>query len=126
MDKFKNNNFEKSVWFKLPMGTKKKVQPGWLLPKLLNGGKIEKKDIGSIKVLKKETFIELNAKVLNQFLKSFDKDGQLEPGLFLSMVDYNGDPFNGKANSSKNGNSKQRRLYRRAKERETLNLGDKK
>ena len=126
VDKFKKNNFEKSVWFKLPMGTKKKVQPGWLLPKLLNGGKIDKKDIGSIKVLKKETFIELNAKVLNQFLKSFDKDGQLEPGLFLSMVDYNGDPFNGKANSSKNGNSKQRRLYRRAKERETLNLGDKK
>ena len=66
--------FRKSVWFKLKLGSKQKVEKQQILNKLNNIGKISKKDVGIIKIERDISFIEINSRVLDKVLNSIDNN----------------------------------------------------
>ena len=43
--------FEAGVWFKLSVGRKQRAEPRWLLPLICRAGGVEKRHVGSIKIL---------------------------------------------------------------------------
>ena len=73
IEKNKPIKFRKSVWFELKLGSRQKIEKQHLLYKLTEVGKIDKKDIGIIKI-ENEIFIEINFSVLDKFLNSLENN----------------------------------------------------
>ena len=78
--------FQKSVWFKLKLGSRQKIEKHYLLHKLTEVGKINKKDIGIIKIENEISFIEINFRVLDKFLSSIEKNNKSYPELDLILL----------------------------------------
>ena len=73
-EKSKFIKFRKSVWFKLKLGIRQKIEKQHLLNKLTKVGKIDKKDIGIIKIEDEISFIEINFSVLDKFLSTLENN----------------------------------------------------
>ena len=69
-EKIKLIKFQKSAWFELKLGSRQKIEKQHLLYKLTKVGKIDKKDIGIIKIENEISFIEINFSVLDKFLST--------------------------------------------------------
>ena len=125
--KIVRDDFKNGVWLRLSVGRKQKAEPRWILPTIIRVSKINKKDIGSIKIQDEETLVELNPKVLSKFMTSLGKNNELEPGLTVTPVN----PLSKNSTTTLSpvikikqlpeveGNSKQRRKARRAQGRDT-------
>ena len=74
----KRKNFKNSVWFRLSIGQEQNAEPRWLVPMLCRGGHLTKSDIGSIRVQRKETFVELNGECVDRFVEAIGPDGMVE------------------------------------------------
>jgi len=59
-----------SVWFRLNVGRLKNADPRWLIPMICRQGKITKQEIGVIRILERETRIEIDAAVAERFAAS--------------------------------------------------------
>ena len=112
----KRDDFKNGVWFKLSVGSDQKAEPRWLLPTIIGVSKINKKDIGSIKIQKEETFVEINPKALDKFMKSLGKNNTLEPGLIATLLDHAPTLSSRDKSSSQTEKSKERRKSPGAKE----------
>lgn len=55
------------VWFRLNVGRLKNADPRWLIPMICRQGKITKQEIGMIRILERETRIEIDAQVAERF-----------------------------------------------------------
>ena len=94
LEQFKENakdrnvqkEFRKSIWFKLKSGSNQKIEKQHLLYKLNDIGKINKKDIGIIKIEKEISFIEINASVINKFLNSIENNNKPYTELDLTLL----------------------------------------
>jgi ATP-dependent RNA helicase DeaD len=78
---------ENSVWFTLSIGRTKRADPKWLLPLICKAGDINRKDVGSIKIMTHETRFELSTEAavqFNQALKS--KRGEIENGIIATEM----------------------------------------
>ena len=67
------NGFEDSIWFELSVGKEETAEPRWLVAMLCKAGNLSKRDIGSIKIQPKVTFVEISEKK-SDTLKAFSKD----------------------------------------------------
>ena len=85
-EKNKLLKFQKSVWFKLKLGSRHKIEKQYLLYKLTEVGKINKKDIGIIKIENENSFIEINFRVLDKFLSSLENNNKSYPELDLILL----------------------------------------
>ena len=85
-EKNKLLKFQKSVWFKLKLGSRQKIEKHYLLHKLTEVGKINKKDIGIIKIENENSFIEINFRVLDKFLSSLENNNKSYPELDLILL----------------------------------------
>ncbi len=56
----KGNGFQNSIWFELSVGKDDTAEPRWLVAMLCKAGNLSKRDIGSIKIQPKVTFIEIS------------------------------------------------------------------
>ena len=56
----KGNDFQNSTWFELSVGKDDTAEPRWLVAMLCKAGNLSKRDIGSIKIQPKVTFIEIS------------------------------------------------------------------
>lgn len=63
------------VWFRVSVGRKKNADPRWLLPMLCRRGKINKRDIGVIRIFERETKIEIAAEAAAQFALNCEGPG---------------------------------------------------
>ena len=78
--------FQKSVWFKLKLGSRHKIEKQHLLYKLTEVSKINKKDIGIIKIENEISYIEINFRVLDKFLSSLENNNKSYPELNLILL----------------------------------------
>ncbi len=85
-EKNKIIKFRKSVWFELKLGSSQKIEKQHLLYKLTEVGKINKKDIGIIKIESEISFIEINFNVLDKFLSSLENNSKSYPELNLILL----------------------------------------
>ena len=120
LKRVKRDNFKNSMWLKLSVGRSHKTDPGWLLSKLTRVGHINKRDIGSIKIGEKESFVEINPTTLDKLLHHLEKNDEVQSGLKVVLLDKAPKLFNRGRTSSELTNSKQRRKIRRSKDREDI------
>jgi ATP-dependent RNA helicase DeaD len=64
-----------TVWFSLSIGRNAKADPKWLLPMICRLGGVEKRDIGAIRIMDKETRFEIAAAIAPEFVANLPKDG---------------------------------------------------
>jgi len=67
-----------SVWFSMNVGRAQKADPKWLLPMICRMGGVEKREIGAIRILDRETRFEIFAESAEGFVARLPKDGQDE------------------------------------------------
>ena len=79
--------FGPSRWFRVDLGRNQKAEARWLLPMLCKAGDITKREIGAIRILPDETFVELAEPAVAGFLKAIGPEMSLENQATLSAVD---------------------------------------
>jgi ATP-dependent RNA helicase DeaD len=89
-------DFGPSVWFSVSVGRRQHAEPRWLIPMLCRNGNITKNEIGAIKMQPEETFVEIAASALDQFVGALGPNKALERGITVSqlpgMPDFNAAP----------------------------------
>ena len=80
-------NFDDGVWFSLNVGRKQKAEPKWILPMLMKSGGLKKGEIGAIKIIDKETFVEMAPKGVERFLQTIGPDMKIEAAITVSRVE---------------------------------------
>ncbi|MDL2401500.1 DEAD/DEAH box helicase [Rhizobium mayense] len=75
------NDFADGVWVSLSVGRKQNAEPRWLIPMLCRNGNLTKRDIGAIKMMPEETFVEFSAEGAERFLSAIGPDKTLERGI---------------------------------------------
>ncbi|WP_407119348.1 DEAD/DEAH box helicase [Bradyrhizobium sp. LMG 9283] len=71
---------EGSVWFRVAIGRRKNAEARWLLPMICRRGGIDKRDIGSIKIMDTTTEFEISERVADSFatkIKRPDKEDSI-------------------------------------------------
>ncbi|WP_427449958.1 DEAD/DEAH box helicase [Litorimonas sp. WD9-15] len=79
-------DFDDGVWFSLNVGRKQKAEPKWILPMLMKSGGLKKGEIGAIKIIDRETFVEVAPKGVEGFLKTIGPDMKIEAAITVSRV----------------------------------------
>ena len=79
--------FGPSKWFSVDVGREGKAEARWLLPMICKAGDITKKEIGAIRIQPQETFIEISAAAVPNFLKAVGSDMSLENQAKLKELD---------------------------------------
>ncbi|MDB5524369.1 MAG: box type helicase protein [Rhizobium sp.] len=80
-------DFGPSVWVSLSVGRKQNAEPRWLIPVLCRSGNITKNDIGAIKMQQDETFVEIAAESMDNFLHNIGPNKTLERGMRVSVLE---------------------------------------
>lgn len=79
-------NFESGAWITLSVGRAQQAEPRWLIPMICKAGGINKRQIGTIKIEQRETYVEIDAASLDGFLAHLDQDGRLEKNIRVINV----------------------------------------
>ncbi|GGX56316.1 helicase [Litorimonas cladophorae] len=80
-------NFDNGVWFSLNVGRKQKAEPKWILPMLMKSGGLKKGEIGAIKIIDNQTFVEMAPKGVERFLENIGPDMKIEAAITAARVD---------------------------------------
>ncbi len=80
-------DFDESVWFSLSVGRKQNAEPRWLIPMLCRAGNIGKRDIGTIKMMPGETYVEIHASAADGFTASLGPKMLIEDKLRVKKLD---------------------------------------
>jgi ATP-dependent RNA helicase DeaD len=76
--KVRHDSGAASVWFSMNVGRAQKADPKWLLPLICRLGGVEKREIGAIRILDRETRFEIFAESAQAFAARLPRDGQDE------------------------------------------------
>ncbi|MDB4930025.1 MAG: ATP-dependent helicase [Myxococcaceae bacterium] len=79
-------------WFVLNVGREKRADPRWLIPVLCRWGGLQKEDIGVIRVLDRETRVEILGRAAATFRERTSMPDRLDPTLRAMPVDDQGPP----------------------------------
>lgn len=93
--------FGPAVWFSLSVGRKQNAEPRWLIPMLCRNGSLTKASIGAIKMQPEETFVEIAADQVDDFLGAIGPNKTLERGVRVKQLDGVPDlsrPFENRSN----------------------------
>lgn len=80
-------DFSDGIWFSLNVGRKQNAEPKWILPMLLKSGGLKKGEIGAIRIIDRETFVEIAPKGVERFLETIGPDMKIEAAITASRVD---------------------------------------
>ncbi|MDI7864796.1 DEAD/DEAH box helicase [Rhizobiaceae bacterium n13] len=81
------DDFGASVWFSLSVGRQQNAEPRWLIPTLCRSSNLTKRQIGAIKMMQNETFVEIAADSAEPFLASLGKNRMLEDSIRVTRLD---------------------------------------
>lgn len=84
--KERREEFGESLWVSLSVGRKQGAEPRWLIPMLCKAGKLNKKDIGQIKLQQDESLVQLEAGAADRFLASIG-NRTLERGITVRAIE---------------------------------------
>lgn len=73
--------FGASVWFELSVGRAQRAEPRWLLPMLIEAGKVGRDDVGAIRILDTESYVQISAARADDFVAALGPDGLMEKGV---------------------------------------------
>ncbi|SFI77512.1 DEAD/DEAH box helicase [Albimonas pacifica] len=79
--------FGASVWFELSVGRKQRAEPRWLLPMILSGGDLERRDVGAIRIGETSTHVQIAADRAEAFLDAISPGRTLEKGVRVAPSD---------------------------------------
>ncbi len=79
-------------WFVLNVGREKRADPRWLIPVLCRWGGLQKEDIGVIRVLDRETRVEILGRAASTFRERTSMPDRLDPTLRAMPIDDQGPP----------------------------------
>jgi DbpA RNA binding domain. len=79
--------FGPSKWFSVDIGREGKAEARWLLPMICKAGGITKKEIGAIRIQPNETFVEISAAAVPNFLAEVGPEMSLENQAQLTALD---------------------------------------
>ncbi len=63
------------------MGRKQRAEPRWLLPMILGAGRLDRRDVGAIRVGEATTHVEVAADKAGAFLEAISPGRMLEKGV---------------------------------------------
>ena len=117
----KNSPFTKSIWFELSVGRDDTAEPRWLVAMLCKAGNLSKRDIGSIKIQTKVTYVEISEQTSNSLLKFVNNKKPIERHIMVKLLKE--PPKLDGANSQPSQNKKRRskKLFLKDKDQEKLN-----
>lgn len=102
-------DFSGGQWFSLNVGRQQKADPKWILPMLLKSGGLKKPDIGAIRIIDKETFVELAPNTVERFLKTIGPNMKIEGAITVSRIEGQpnlSQPTENRAPADRNGGGK--------------------
>lgn len=79
--------FGASRWFSVPIGRLRNASPKWLMPKVCEAGNLTRREIGAIRIGAEESFVEIAAAAVPQFLAALGPEMEIAPGLTLTPVE---------------------------------------
>ncbi len=82
----KNTTFTNSVWFELSIGRDKTAEPRWIVAMLCKAGNISKRDIGSIKVQPKVTYVEISEQTSHSLLEFVNNNKPIERHIMVRVL----------------------------------------
>ncbi|NHT76491.1 DEAD/DEAH box helicase [Rhizobiaceae bacterium CRRU44] len=80
-------DFGDAVWFSISAGRKQNVEPRWLIPMLCRIGRITKQEIGAIKMMPENTFVEIAREFSDSFVEALGPKRMLEKGITVTQLD---------------------------------------
>ncbi len=80
------SDFESGVWFKLSVGRKQRAEPRWLLPLICRAGGVEKRHVGSIRILEDESQFEITPASVEKFIQAVGP-GPVEKSIMITRID---------------------------------------
>ncbi len=82
-----HDDFGDSVWFSISVGRKQNAEPRWLIPLLCGAGKITKREIGAIKMVVEETFVQIAADSAERFMAALGPHKTLEKNITAKRLE---------------------------------------
>lgn len=82
--------FENSAWISLSVGRKHRAEPRWIVPMICRAGKLNKQDIGAIRVLNNETHVELSEECIDRFLGLIGPNALIEKSVQVRRIEKGG------------------------------------
>ena len=79
-------DFGPSVWFSVEGGHSQRAEPRRLIPMLCKAGGISSQDIGAIRIVSQESFVEIRESAVDLFLETVGAEMTVEAGAKLSRV----------------------------------------
>ena len=80
-------DFGESVWFSLSVGRRQNAEPRWLIPLLCRAGNITKTEIGAIRMMAEESFVEIAAGWADRFLAAIGPNRTLQNTIRVTRLD---------------------------------------
>ncbi len=82
----KRKHVQDGVWFSISVGHMQKAEPRWLLPMISKNGKLDRGDIGSIKILPSVTYVEIAKRGADQLIAALGPDMKLEKSMTVTRI----------------------------------------
>ena len=82
--------FEDTVWFRMDIGRRQNADPRWVLPLLCRRGHITRGEVGAIRILNHESFVEIQRASAARFIAAVARtanDGEDESGVRFEQAD---------------------------------------
>lgn len=83
----RRDDFAESTWISLSIGRSQNAEPGWLLPVICKAGKLDKQDIGAIRIRGDETFVQVNADAISRLMSAIGPANTLQKNIKVSVLD---------------------------------------
>ncbi len=118
----KNSTFTKSLWFELSVGRDDTAEPRWLVAMLCKAGNLSKRDIGSIKIQTKVTYVEISEQTSDSLLEFVNNKKPIERHIMVKLLQD--PPKLDKVTSQTSQNNKRKRgtkLFLKEKDEEGFN-----
>lgn len=80
-------DFGESVWFSLSVGRRQNAEPRWLIPLLCRAGDITKNEIGAIRMMAEETFVQIAAGWADRFLAAIGPNRTVQNTIRVTRLD---------------------------------------
>lgn len=92
-----------SVWFTVNVGRSGKADPRWLIPILCRRGQVNKSEIGQIRILARETHVEIAASAAARFATAVRRPDPKDRHLRVEPLAHGGDDGGRRSPARKRG-----------------------
>ncbi|MCH9806827.1 MAG: DEAD/DEAH box helicase [Alphaproteobacteria bacterium] len=83
----RRDDFAESTWLSLSIGRSQNAEPGWLLPVICKAGKLDKQDIGAIRIRAEETFVQVNAQAVERLMSAIGPANTLQKNIKVNVLE---------------------------------------